>query len=74
MTRRNKAIFIAEIDEAELACRILEGFLFLKRPPGKTAQQCLEGANQETKQGARNAARKALGYLDECIKSGVKPS
>jgi len=34
MTRRNKAVFVAEIDEAELACRIIEGFTGMKRPLG----------------------------------------
>lgn len=74
MSRSPKAVFVAEIDEEELACRILENFLNIRRPPGVTAKQLLEGAHDTTYDGARRAARAALEYYAECIKKGVKPS
>jgi hypothetical protein len=70
MTKMKK--FIAEIDEAELACRIIEGVLGLRRPEGLTAAQAVDAI--EDSDGWRNGARMALQYITECINEAKVPS
>lgn len=72
--KRKTAALIAEIDEAELAVRILEAFLWIKRPPGTTAEQALKTGHITTCNGARNAALAAMKYITECVNRGSQPS
>lgn len=78
------AAFVAEIDEAELALRFAEIAIGMKRPPGKTAAECMDDfkfraamAGPEAMKVANDMhamARAAVLYLHECIKNGRKPS
>lgn len=73
MTRR--ADFVCEIDPAELACRIFEGFNGIKRPSGLTAPQALQIVFAEdplVHARLMEAAKRAAEYLTECIKSGKR--
>lgn len=65
---------IAEIDPAELACRILEGAMGIKRPPGATALQSLSTLDEEARVGMYRAAENAARYIAECIDGGKVPS
>jgi hypothetical protein len=69
-----KARYIAPIDEAELAVRICEAQNGLKRPPGSTARQALDGMEPKSRNAYRNAARAAMTYWKECIDGANRPS
>lgn len=71
--KRKAASFIAEISEAELACRIAEAVLGLKRPPGQTAEQAMDGMD-DAGLAFRHAARVAMDYWRECLNRGSVPS
>jgi hypothetical protein len=64
----------AAIDSAELALRIAEACLRMKRPPGATARESLDQlrtAEPEFIAGFDRAAIRAMEYFVECInKSG----
>lgn len=62
-----KAKYIAPIEEGELAVRIAEAVIGMKRPPDMTTAQVL--ASMPENQGVEflNAARAAMGYWRECI-------
>ena len=62
-----RAKYVTTIDEAELACRILEAAGEVKRPPGLTAQQALDTMDKVDKNTGRRAARAAMKYWNECI-------
>lgn len=66
----------AEIDPEELACRIDEAILNLKRPNGATATQALEFDNRpefrRAAEGFRRASRVAAEYVAECV-NAVSP-
>jgi hypothetical protein len=68
----NTKKFIAEIDEAELACRIAEGVLGLRRPDGATACEAVDGVSNDADW--RSGARMALQYITECINEAKVPS
>jgi len=65
---------IAEIDPDELACRILEGAMSLKRPNGVTALQALSELNDDARTGMYRAAENAAKYISQCIDNGRMPS
>jgi hypothetical protein len=72
-----RAIFIAEIDSAELACRIFEGLNGITRPDGLTARQALatvDATDPGVHDRLMEATRRAAEYLTECVKSGKQPS
>lgn len=67
-----KARYITAIDEAELACRIMEAQMHvempeLKRPAGYSAEQALAISDPLVAEMARQAARAAMNYWAECI-------
>ena len=64
--------WIAEIDEAELACRIIEGVLGMRRPEGLSASQAVDAI--ENGAGWRNGARMAAQYITERIDDAKRPS
>lgn len=81
--RRVASQFVAEIDEAELTVRIAEIAIGLKRPPGKSAAECL--AELEERSAADpvmkpvvasfgQMARAAVLYFGECVAKGRVPS
>jgi len=65
------ATLVVELDQAELACRILEAFQEIKRPDGASPSQALSVLRPDDKRVVMNAALAALKYLEECTnKSG----
>lgn len=74
-----KAKYIAPIDEAELACRIMEAQMHvehpeIERPAGYTAEQCLAISDPVVVEMARCAARAAMNYWAECIGIANRPN
>lgn len=76
---------VAEIDEAELAVRLAEIAIELKRPPGKTAQECMDDLKFKAGMSGQpeamkvvydmqKMARAAIMYFGECVNRGVRPS
>ena len=66
--------FIAEIDEAEMAVRIAEAMLKMKRPPGLSAQAALASMPDGEEENFARAARAAMLYLQECVDNGTEVS
>lgn len=64
---KTKARYIAPIDEGELAIRMAEAAMGIKRPPGKTVQECLDSFPADWGEGFHRAARAAMLYWKECI-------
>ena len=62
--------FLAEIDGAELACRMLEAIGGLDRPVGSTAREALDRVQPETRTAMLRAANAAVVYLQECLEKG----
>jgi len=56
---------VAEFDQIELACRIAEGCLGIKRPKNATAQQALNEFNLDSRIGFLKAAENAMRYMQE---------
>ena len=69
-----KASFVAEISEAELACRLREAAERTERPSGLTAEQALDDIEWPERDAWRRAARAAMAYWQECIKKGRQTS
>ncbi len=74
--RKFKLHSIAEISEAELACRMCEASYrgLLERPSGLTAEQALDAMEPEVRNGWRRAARAAMEYWRECIEQSQRVS
>lgn len=72
--RRTKAAFIAPIDEAELAVRMIEAAGQMRRPPGATARDVLAGLDVEDEEMWHRAARAAMLYWVEMIDAAQQPS
>jgi len=75
MTKR--ADFVAEIDSAELACRIFEGMNGIIRPDGMTAREAMDVVKAEDMEvflRVMEAAKRAAEYLCECVKLGRRTS
>lgn len=66
--------FVAEINEGELAVRMAEAAIGIKRPPGKSFEECLESFPADWGDAFHRAARAAMEYWGECIEAGRKPS
>lgn len=69
--------FIAEIDGEELACRIAEASMDLRRPLGSTATEALDLADRSIPgqgQRWRAAAAAAASYVAECVGKGQRPA
>ena len=67
-----KSRYIVPIDEAELACRIMEAQMHvsdpsIKRPEGYTPEMALAISDPLVAEMARHAARAAMTYWAECI-------
>lgn len=59
--------YIAPISEAELACRIAEAAVGIKRKPGLSAEEAIATMPHDWGPAFRNAARAAMEYWSECI-------
>ncbi len=64
---KTKAKYVAQIDAAELAVRLFEAAMGLKRPAGMTAAQALGTFPEEDRRAWLNAATAAMSYWQECI-------
>lgn len=65
--RKKAAKFIAQIDEVELAVRMIEARTGLKRPEGATAAAALAVLDVEEQASWRASARAAMTYWRECV-------
>lgn len=63
-----------ELDEAELACRILEAQVEARRPKGMAAKEALAGQPAGLRGDVMRAARAAILYLHEQINAGSSVS
>lgn len=70
--RRATEKYITPMSEAELACRIIEAMIEVKRPPGATPEQALASVDGDLIAGARRAARSVMEYLAEQIANGSR--
>ena len=66
---RVKAKYLAEINEGELAIRMAEAAIGIRRPPGKTIQECLDSFPADWGEAFSRAANAAMNYWAECIDS-----
>ena len=62
-----KMLLAVAIASDELAVRIAEGFLSVRRPPGMNAAACLEDMSPEGRAAAMKAAENAARYFAECV-------
>ena len=69
-----KAKYIAPISEGELAVRMAEAAIGIKRPPGKSLEECLASFPADWGEAFLRAARAAMTYWGECIDDARKPS
>ena len=65
---------IAEISEAELAVRIGEAMVAMKRRRGSTAEQALDDLDRHFRIAVLNAARATMEYWRECIEQSQRVS
>jgi hypothetical protein len=63
---------VAEVNETELAIRIIEAMVGLKRPEGWTLGQVVAATEPASMMFARAAARAALGYVAECLEGAER--
>jgi hypothetical protein len=63
----SRAKYIIEIDEKELAIRMAEAAIEIKRPIGKSVQQCLDSFPADWGEAFLRAAKAAMNYWSECI-------
>lgn len=62
-----KTKYIAEISEGELAIRMAEAAIGIKRPAGKNVQECLDSFPADWGDAFGRAAKAAMAYWAECI-------
>lgn len=65
-----RLLLAVELDQDELACRILEAQVGMQRPPTMTATEALETQTPEIRLQVRKAAAAAIAYLREQFNSG----
>jgi len=63
-----KHVLAIELDQDELACRLLEAITVSKRPIGKSATAALNEVEAATD--LRRAALAAMRYFEECVNAG----
>ncbi len=69
-----KAKYVAEISEGELAIRMAEAAIGIKRPPGKSTQECLDSFPADWGEAFLRASKAAMKYWAECIDAAKAPS
>jgi hypothetical protein len=67
MAERTITQFITPISEAEMICRMLEAGEEMTRPEGRTAAECLDALEPDTRAMLHRMARAAMDYWCECI-------
>lgn len=72
--QKAKARYVAQIDERELAVRMAEAAIGIKRPAGKSLDECLASFPADWGEAFHRAARAAMGYWKECIDAANRPS
>ena len=66
-SKKVEARYVSPIDEAELACRIVEAAGNMQRPVWMTARQALASMGPDDEESAKRSARAAMEYWLECI-------
>lgn len=66
--------YLAEIDEGELAIRMAEAALRIKRAPGKNTEETLASFPADWGQAFLDSARAAMEYWKECLEKAKTPS
>lgn len=74
MTDEAKRKFVAQIDEGELAIRMAEAAIGMKRPPGMTQAEVLDAFPTDWGEAFHRAARAAMVYWKECLDAARVPS
>lgn len=74
IAKRRSLAFVSEIDPYELAVRLVEAEMGMKRPSHMTPKQVLDGQTEEFRNTALHMARVAAEYIAECINAGRAPS
>jgi len=69
-----KTLLVIEFDREELACRIAEHCMGMKRPAGRTPKQALSQFPPDIRDGFYRAATASLAYLQERSTAGRVPS
>ena len=69
-----KRKYVAEINEGELAVRMAEAAIGMKRPPGKSLEECLASFPADWGEAFLRASRAAMNYWGECIDAANRPS
>lgn len=72
--KKGNLVAIAAIDEGELAIRMAEAAIGMKRPPGKTVAECLDSFPADWGEAFGRAARAAMEYWRECLSAAQEPS
>lgn len=71
---KTNAKWIAEISEGELAIRMAEAAIGMKRPAGKSVQECLDSFPADWGEAFGRAAKAAMNYWAECVKDANRQS
>ena len=71
--QKGKLVAIAAIDERELALRMAEAAIGIKRNPDWTKDQALAAMPADWGDGFRRAARAAMEYWRECLDAAQQP-
>lgn len=71
---KGKTVAIAAIDEGELAVRMAEAAIGIKRNPGWTTEEALANMPADWGEGFRRAASAAMEYWRECLDAAKRPS
>lgn len=72
--RARQMVLAVELNQDELACRILEAIVEAKRPAGMTATEALHTQTKQSREDARRAAVAAMRYLEERVNAGASVS
>lgn len=65
-----KSLVVATLDERELAIRMTEAAFGIKRPEGKSIEECLATFPPLWGQRFMAASKVAIEYMKECIANG----
>lgn len=71
---KGKSVAIAAIDEAELAVRMAEAVLRIKRVPGRSASEAIATMPADWGVSFQRGARAAMDYWRECLEQAQRPS
>jgi hypothetical protein len=70
---KSKKIVAIELDQAEIAIRIVEAISEAERPEGKTARECLDDLSDESRRNLFQASKAVAEYFFErIVASGIE--